>query len=293
MTSEIEQLQPQLFQQFKTILQTNRLSHAYLFSGGFASFEMALFLAQSRFCDNLQDKLPCGRCRSCRLISQGEFSDVKLVTPSGNSIKTETIRNLIKEFSSSGFEGENQVFIIKDCEKMHVNAANSLLKVIEEPQSSVLIILLTSDESKVLATIKSRTQVFHFPRNQAYLEHMAEQKGFLKSQAYLLAGVAKDSADLEQLIANNQSLALINECQEFVDMLLKNRNQAYLEVSRLAALASDKSEQELAYQFLTLLLAKHLNEKAARALLEGLHQSYDMWRKNVSFQNALEYMVLS
>ncbi|WP_421038470.1 DNA polymerase III subunit delta' [Streptococcus hyointestinalis] len=293
MTSEIEQLQPQLFQQFKTILQTNRLSHAYLFSGGFASFEMALFLAQSRFCDNLQDKLPCGRCRSCRLISQGEFSDVKLVTPSGNSIKTETIRNLIKEFSSSGFEGENQVFIIKDCEKMHVNAANSLLKVIEEPQSSVLIILLTSDESKVLATIKSRTQVFHFPRNQAYLKHMAEQKGFLKSQAYLLAGVAKDSADLEQLIANNQSLALINECQEFVDMLLKNRNQAYLEVSRLAALASDKSEQELAYQFLTLLLAKHLNEKAARALLEGLHQSYDMWRKNVSFQNALEYMVLS
>ncbi|MGT2834647.1 DNA polymerase III subunit delta' [Streptococcus hyointestinalis] len=293
MTSELEQLQPQLFQQFKTILQTNRLSHAYLFSGGFASFEMALFLAQSRFCDNLQDKLPCGICRSCRLISQVEFSDVKLVAPSGNSIKTETIRNLIKEFSSSGFEGENQVFIIKDCEKMHVNAANSLLKVIEEPQSSVLIILLTSDESKVLATIKSRTQVFHFPKNQAYLEHMAEQKGFLKSQAYLLASVAKDSADLEQLMANNQSLALINECQEFVDMLLKNRNQAYLELSRLVALASDKSEQELAYQFLTLILAKHLNEKAARELLEGLHQSYDMWRKNVSFQNALEYMVLS
>ena len=121
MTSELEQLQPQLFQQFKTILQTNRLSHAYLFSGGFASFEMALFLAQSRFCDNLQDKLPCGICRSCRLISQGEFSDVKLVAPSGNSVKTETIRNLIKEFSSSGFEGENQVFIIKDCEKMHVD----------------------------------------------------------------------------------------------------------------------------------------------------------------------------
>ncbi|MCS4488738.1 DNA polymerase III subunit delta' [Streptococcus sciuri] len=291
--TEIKQLQPTLFQQFKTILQMDSLSHAYLFSGGFASFEMALFLAQSRFCDNLQNKLPCGVCRSCRLISQGEFSDVKLIVPNGNVIKTDTIRTLIKEFSQSGFEGKSQVFIIKDCEKMHVNAANSLLKVIEDPQSSVLIILLTNDENQVLATIKSRTQIFRFPKNQLYLENEAEQKGFLKSQAYLLASVAKDKSDLERLMANKQSLTLINECQEFVDLLLKNRYQAYLEVSRLVALVGDKPEQDIAYQFLTLLLAKNLSEKKVRKLLEELHHSYDMWRRNVSFQNALEYMVLS
>ena len=138
---DLKRTQPKLLEKFNTILQSDRMSHAYLFSGNFASLDMALYLAQSQFCEKRQSGLPCQKCRACRLIANGEFSDVKIIEPQGQLIKTETIKELTKDFSRSGFEGKSQVFIIKDCEKMHVNAANSLLKFIEEPQSSSNVIL--------------------------------------------------------------------------------------------------------------------------------------------------------
>ena len=75
------------------------------------------------------------------------------------------------QFSQAGIESQQQVFIIEQAEKMHPNAANSLLKVIEEPQSEVYIFFLTSDEEKILPTIRSRTQIFHFKkqRRKTYL----------------------------------------------------------------------------------------------------------------------------
>ncbi|HHV3400366.1 TPA: DNA polymerase III subunit delta', partial [Streptococcus agalactiae] len=143
---------------------------------------------------------------ACRLIANGEFSDVKIIEPQGQLIKIETIKELTKDFSRSGFEGKSQVFIIKYCEKMHVNAANSLLKFIEEPQSSSYVILLTNDENNVLPTIKSRTQVFRFPKQLDMLVHQAEQAGLLKSQASLLAQVADDPKHLEILLTNKKLL---------------------------------------------------------------------------------------
>ncbi|MFX3725033.1 DNA polymerase III subunit delta', partial [Streptococcus suis] len=78
-------------------------------------------------------------CRSCRLIEANEFSDINVIAPQGNVIKTDTISELVKNFSQSGFEYNKQVFIISDAEKMHDNSANSLLKVIEETQSAIHI----------------------------------------------------------------------------------------------------------------------------------------------------------
>ncbi|MCC9878284.1 DNA polymerase III subunit delta', partial [Streptococcus agalactiae] len=197
---DLKRIQPKLLEKFNTILQSDRMSHAYLFSGNFASLDMALYLAQSQFCEKRQSGLPCQECRACCLIANGEFSDVKIIEPQGQLIKTETIKELTKDFSRSGFEGKSQVFIIKDCEKMHVNAANSLLKFIEEPQSSSYVILLTNDENNVLPTIKSRTQIFRFPKQLDMLVHQAEQAGLLKSQASLLAQVADDPKHLEILL---------------------------------------------------------------------------------------------
>lgn len=123
---DLECLQPQLFKDFNQILKSDRMNHAYLFSGDFASFDFALYLAKSRFCENLQEGRPCGKCRECQLIEDNDFSDVKIVKPTGQIIKTDTIREMMRDFSRSGFEGKSQVFIIQDCEKMHINAATQL-----------------------------------------------------------------------------------------------------------------------------------------------------------------------
>ena len=66
---KIADIQPALFERFKHILRVNKLSHAYLFSGGFGSFDMAIWLSQAIFCENLQDNLPCENCRHCRLVT--------------------------------------------------------------------------------------------------------------------------------------------------------------------------------------------------------------------------------
>ena len=290
---ELEHLQPQLFKEFNQILKSDRMNHAYLFSGDFASFDFALYLAKSRFCENLQDGLPCGECRECQLIAENEFSDVKIVKPSGQVIKTDTIRELMRDFSRSGFEGKSQVFIIQDCEKMHVNAANSLLKFIEEPQSSSYMILLTSDENKVLPTIKSRTQIFRFPKNEPLLIEQAEKAGVLKTQAEILVELAKTPKHLDELMQDKKILDVIQTCERFVTVLFKEKMLAYLETGRLVQVALEKSDQELVFQLLPLFLAKQFNQKESLVYLEKSYKAQQMWKSNVSFQNALEYMVIS
>ena len=141
---EIVDIQPQLYKQFSTILQHGKLSHAYLFSGGFG-------------CENPENSLPCGHCRSCRLVAQQEFADLHIVEPDGQTIKTAQIRDLTQVFSESGYEGKQQVLLIREAEKMHPNAANALLKSIEEPETEIVVFLLTDNENMILQTIKSRT----------------------------------------------------------------------------------------------------------------------------------------
>lgn len=290
---KLAESQSKLFEEFSQIIRENRLSHAYLFSGDFGSFDMAIWLAQSRFCLTPEDGLPCGNCRPCRLIAQGEFSDVKLVEPQGQLIKTDTIRQLTREFSQSSFEGQAQVFIIRDADKMHINAANSLLKFIEEPQSQIYIFLLTADDSRILPTIKSRAQLFYFPKNRTYLEDLLQREGLLLSQAKILADFAKDDAQALHLAKDNKALDLINAVERLTQSLLAKQALLYLDVAKLAVQCGEKSEQEMVWDFLTYQLGKDIQNPKARRWLELVYEARNMWLANVSFQNALEYMVLS
>ncbi|HFI2692099.1 TPA: DNA polymerase III subunit delta' [Streptococcus suis] len=290
---ELRQLQPSIFQRFVTILEQGRLAHAYLFSGDFASYEIAIFLSQSLFCQEKVGVLPCQHCRTCRLIEAGEFSDVTLLAPLGNIIKTETVRELVKNFSQSGFESSKQVFIIRDAEKMHANAANSLLKVIEEPQSDIHIFLLTNQEEAVLPTIKSRTQIIGFPKNLPALERMLEEEGLLKSEASLLARLVSSQEEARKLAENKHFLDLIGQSKKFIDLLLGNPNQAYLQVGTLVALASEKAEQGRLFDLLSLLLAEKMMEKSARDQMDAVLKAKHMWQANVSLQNSLEFLTLN
>ncbi len=289
---DLAQKAPKVYQAFQDILKKNRLNHAYLFSGDFANAEMALFLAKVIFCEQKKDQTPCGHCRSCQLIEQGDFADVTVLEPTGQVIKTDVVKEMMANFSQTGYEGKRQVFIIKDCEKMHVNAANSLLKYIEEPQGQAYIFLLTNDDNKVLPTIKSRTQVFQFPKNEAYLFQLAQERGLLRSQADLVAKLAKNVDQLEDLAHNSHFLEVMVQVERFVSIWLKDQLQAYLALNRLVLLATEKEEQELILTLLTLLLAREQSQTPFKQL-EAVYQARLMWQSNVNFQNTLEYMVMS
>lgn len=289
---KLRAIQPIVMSRFEQVLAQRKLAHAYLFSGGFASFDMAIFLSQACFCQEGQNGLPCGTCRTCRLIEQEEFSDVTIIRPRGNLIKTETVRELVKDLSKSGFESTKQVFFICDADKMHANAANSLLKVIEEPQSDVTIFLLTDHEEAVIPTIKSRTQIVHFPKNKEILSCQLEEEGLLKTQARLLADLVGSREEALDLMKNKTFQDLLILAPKFVATLLENPEQAYLMVAQLVNLTNEKSEQEQLLDLLTLVLANKKEHSRALNFLTDLLQVRRMWQSNVSLQNALEYMIL-
>ena len=288
----LNDLQPEQFDRFVRILEQNQLNHAYLFSGFFGSLDMAKFLAKSLFCTDKAGVLPCEKCRNCKLIEEEEFPDVTMIKPINQIIKTERIRELVGQFSQAGIESKQQVFIIEQAEKMHPNAANSLLKVIEEPQSEAYIFFLTSDEEKILPTIRSRTQIFYFQKQVTRLALQLEQVGLIKKKATLLAQLSLSQAEAEKLVNQANFWTLVDESERLLSLLLVKKKESYLQVAKLASLADDKEKQDYVLRILEVLCGQDLLQARIREILQALLEARKMWQANVSFQNAMEYLVL-
>ena len=289
---QLRACQPLQFERFVHILEQRQLNHAYLFSGNFGSLEMALFLSKSLFCSEKNGIFPCEKCRNCKLIEQEEFPDVTMIKPQNQVIKTERIRELVSQFSQSGIENQRQVFIIEQAEKMHVNAANSLLKVIEEPQSEIYIFFLTNDEDQMLPTIRSRTQIFQFKKQVSTLVSQLEEDGLVKNKAKLLAQFSQSQAEADKLVHQAGFWTLVDESERLFSWLLAHKREAYLQVAKLTSLADDKEKQDQVLRILEVLAGQEIFNVSARNILQNLIQARKMWRANVSFQNALEYLVL-
>ena len=284
--------QPEQFDRFVRILEQEQLNHAYLFSGNFGSLEMALFLSKSLFCSEKTGIFPCEKCRNCKLIEQEEFPDVTMIKPQNQVIKTERIRELVGQFSQSGIENQRQVFIIEQAEKMHVNAANSLLKVIEEPQSEIYIFFLTDDEEQMLPTIRSRTQIFQFKKQVSTLISQLEEAGLVKNKAKLLAQFSQSQVEADKLVHQAGFWTLVDESERLFAWLLAPKKESYLQVAKLTSLADDKEKQDQVLRILEVLAGQEVLNVSVRNVLKHLIQARKMWRANVSFQNALEYLVL-
>ena len=289
---QLKDCQPQQYERFVRILEQNQLNHAYLFSGYFGSLEMALFLAKSLFCTDKQGVLPCESCRSCKLIDQEEYPDVTIVRPINQIIKTERIRELVGQFSQSGIESQRQVFIIEQADKMHLNAANSLLKVIEEPQSEVYIFFLTNDEDKILPTIRSRTQIFQFKKQEANLIFQLEKLGLVKKKARLLAQFSQSQIEAEKLLNQATFWTLVEESERLFSDILSRKRESYLQVAKLASLADDKEKQDQVLRILEVLAGQEILQTGAQRILENLVEARKMWKANVTFQNVMDYLVL-
>ncbi|MCD1261911.1 DNA polymerase III subunit delta' [Paenibacillus athensensis] len=144
-------------------LRRGKLSHAYIFSGpvGTGRMEMAMALAKAIYCKTSIDDA-CGECLECRKVEHGNHPDLHIVQPDGASIKIEQIRELQKEFAYRATASGTKIYMLQQADKMTVQAANSLLKFLEEPASQVVAILITENGSALLPTIQSRAQWIAF-----------------------------------------------------------------------------------------------------------------------------------
>ena len=148
------------------LLRSGRLPQASVFCGpeGIGKKTSALLLAALANCKAPSGNDLCGRCASCFKAQGGNHPDIRLYQPEGasDSIKIEAMREMSREAQYRPFEGKLRFFIIDEAEKMNEAAANSILKTLEEPPETSRLILISSAPQRLLATIRSRCQLFRF-----------------------------------------------------------------------------------------------------------------------------------
>jgi len=140
-------------------LRTDAIAHAYLLVGPrhVGKGTLAINLAQALNCDG--PELPCGQCHSCQRIREGKHADViSIGLDSGTEIGIDDIRGLQRSANLPPYEGKCKVFIIDEAEYLSTEAANALLKILEEPPPRVVWLLLAAEEERLLPTISSRCQ---------------------------------------------------------------------------------------------------------------------------------------
>jgi DNA polymerase-3 subunit delta' len=144
---------------FTNSLRGDKLSHAYLFVGPHhvGKMTLALNLAQALNCTG--DEKPCGECAPCRRIAEHKHADIQIIGVINRAeISIDQIRDMEHSATMKPFEGQNRVFIIDGAENLSSEAANCLLKTLEEPPPYVCIILLALNERFILPTVRSRCQ---------------------------------------------------------------------------------------------------------------------------------------
>ncbi|WP_421862969.1 DNA polymerase III subunit delta' [Motiliproteus sp.] len=164
--------------------QQNRLPHALLFcaSAGMGKEQLAIALGQYLLCQQPVEGNACGHCKSCLLSRQGTHPDLVRIGPEdvGKPIKVDQIRALVETITRSAQQGGYRVVVLGPAEDMNVNAANALLKVLEEPGDRTLFALYSHRPGRVMATIRSRCQSLSLttPQIDSTCDWLRQQPGF-------------------------------------------------------------------------------------------------------------------
>lgn len=230
----------------------DRLAHGYLFIGprGTGKTSTARILAKALNC-RASDKAsePCGKCQNCIAIQKGSFFDlVEMDAASNRGI--DEIR-MLKENTRVSISQDNwRVFILDEAHSLTKDAANALLKTLEEPPSKTIFILITTEPDKIIPTIKSRLQILPFKHlgiaaivtrlGQIAKKEAAEiEENVLKAIALNASGSLRDaesslakvlSLDKKKIFMDDirDTLGIVDEhlAMRFVDLLIKKESPA-------------------------------------------------------------------
>lgn len=145
-------------------LERGRLPHGLLFKGpeGVGKCLYGRGLAAAINCRDTATIGACGVCTSCKKFLAGSHPDFTVVHPDKGAIKVDQVRQLIKDISYPAYESSVRVVVLEDVHTMRREAANALLKTLEEPPEGNLLILTADSSRQILPTLTSRCQVIPF-----------------------------------------------------------------------------------------------------------------------------------
>lgn len=189
----------QNIESLQNTLTSGYVSGSYLFAGPdhVGKEFTAMMFAKAVFCRESVDDA-CGRCVACRKVEDGNHPDMRLIHPQGSWMKIDQIRAMQRELNYRPMEGHCKVYILTQAERLTVQAANSMLKTLEEPPGEAVMILITSKYDAILPTIRSRCRALKFARvpvatlSQALVRRAMLPDSLARQYAILSAGnVAK------------------------------------------------------------------------------------------------------
>ena len=209
--------QPHITTTLKNQIQSNKIAHAYLFTGsrGTGKTTCARIFAKSVNCANSKDGNPCLECEICRCADSESLTDIIEIDAASNT-GVDDIRALKESAEFLPERCRYKVYIIDEVHMLSINAFNALLKIMEEPPAHVIFILATTEVHKVPATIISRCQRFDFRRIRvedivSRLKYIADQEGI---------SLDDDAATLIAKISDGgmrDALSLLDQCIAYSD----------------------------------------------------------------------------
>ena len=256
----LKKYQPIIYKTFVNASKEEKLSHAYLLSGsiGMPLKETAMFLAKSLICDN-PNPLACEQCMTCLRVDEGNYSDLRVFDGSEGRIKKEDVQRILASFDRTALEDKGvMIYVIHLVENMTSVAVNALLKFLEEPGKNIYAFLTTENESKVLPTIISRTQVLRFREiDRQEIINNAEIAGVLPEDAEILSGFLNDAETLK-IVSESEEYKIAKQalddqlnslllspddavftCERFIAPVIKDYNLARLYIKMLAEVFKD------------------------------------------------------
>jgi DNA polymerase-3 subunit delta' len=257
-------------------LKANAIAHAYLVVGPrhVGKGTLAINLAQALNCGD--PEIPCGECHSCQRIREGKHADVTAI---GLDSKTEIGINEIRELQRLAnlppYEGKCKVFIIDEAEYLSTEAANSLLKILEEPPQRVVWLLLASEEQRLLPTIVSRCQRLELkPVSSARVQEV-----LIKSY-----DVDTDRAKLLAQLCHGRLGWALSALTD--DDILEQRSKR---IAKLVALLSAGLEQRFAY---AQELASQFSQ-SRKAGAEIVETWLDWWRDLMLIKSSCQEAIIN
>ena len=245
------------------LVKLNKCPHSLLFLGtsGIGKRLIAKEFAKMILCTSKSDEGYCGRCKSCIEFSSNNNPDFGEIEPDGNNVKIDQIRELQRKIPETPIISKRKVYLINDADTLTKEAQNALLKTLEEPPEYVNIILIGSNESSFLSTIKSRCMIFRFediPKNQieTYLKKEYPGQDITNTIIDAASGSIgkaielKDKQDLyedvNKVISKIEELDLI-EAFKNAQILYKSQDDKFEILDYINSILFEKAKENIKY----------------------------------------------
>ena len=226
-------------------IRNKTLSHSYIIEGpeGSGKRTLAKEICKALCCEDRGGSIPCGGCRSCRRIEEGYNTDIYTLNRGEKaSISVDDVRMMTDTLGYYPDDGDVKIYVIEEAEKMTVQAQNALLLSLEEPPKYVVFLLLTTDSTALLETVRSRAQCLKtqlFPTTLVYqwLSERPECKKAEKDELLTCATASRGSlgaALLSYSRKSSRSKSIADDAMRLIELLCtQSRTDAIIFASGL------------------------------------------------------------